>query len=173
MYIRANKIMYAMKYMECMICGRRHPQDAKKCHTCGNGQLRRQYCTSELRVSEYIAQLRRVKLWGHYEPRQSLSVYRLVRRVERDYSDAKHLCAGGRDYPLKTQLASVTVSLRRFRDDCRGFDIRELQHVQSWWLTCKVDAVTVRTTIQSSGHQMIRAGTSMDKIRHCLRHNPI
>ncbi|KAF1817816.1 uncharacterized protein K489DRAFT_385492 [Dissoconium aciculare CBS 342.82] len=104
----------AMKYVECLNCGRRHPAGAQKCHPChGFSELRTLYCTSELRVAEYFVLLRQAGLWGHEAFHSSESFMDILARLESAKRGLKHQCDAGSDCPLRRQVDCI---LRDFHD---------------------------------------------------------
>lgn len=56
-----------MKGRLCMVCERRLLAEVKKCHPCYNSILQ-EYYTSQTRIAEHFAVLRRCELWPSSGP---------------------------------------------------------------------------------------------------------
>ena len=124
--LRVNSVMYSTNRMECLICARRHPSSARKCHFCNNLELRVLYCTCELRVAEYMKALRRAELWGTSAPLEALSVSEILFRVSCARRDLTHSCDAGLNCPLTIQMEFVVTTLQRLLDDCAGLNLDEM-----------------------------------------------
>ena len=119
--------------MECGLCARRHPLDAKKCHPCNNTDLRQLYCTCALRVSVYMEVLRKEELWGTSAPLESLAATEIRSRMSCAHTDVKHNCDAGLSCPLIIQIAVV--------GDRFGTDVLMAAQMGAWSVWCK-DGVT-------------------------------
>lgn len=125
-HIRTRSTTYEMKYVECHLCARRHPLDAKKCHSCRNTELRQLYCTPELRISSYMEVLRRAGLWGSSTPLESLAAADIQLRMIRAGNDMKHICEAGQECPLKVDIRVVNDGIKRLIDDSGSLELQEL-----------------------------------------------
>lgn len=119
--------MHLMPYMECPLCGRKHPQDAKKCHPCSNTQLRQRFCSEETRVADFILALRQVWLFGVDDDFHSLSINDLVTRIASVSRDSKHVCAADVSCPLKKELHDLSRACHEIRDNAKGMSLESAQ----------------------------------------------
>lgn len=125
--LRKQGPMHPMPHMECPLCGRRHPQDAKKCHPCDNTQLQQRFCSEETRVADFILALRQVWLFGVDEDFHSLSIKDLVTRVSCANQNSKHGCAADVGCPLKKELQNLSKACSEIRDNAKGMSLEDVQ----------------------------------------------
>jgi predicted Zn-ribbon and HTH transcriptional regulator len=90
--LRQKNKMYLMHQMECIRCGRRHPQNAKRCHPCNNDDLRQRYCADKTRIADFCLILREAWLFGVEERVDSLSVASIIERLSFTCKTLKHSC---------------------------------------------------------------------------------
>ena len=97
----------------CMGCGRWHPPGAKKCHPCKNSILHQRHCTSQYRVAEYFAIMRRNELWPSLEPFKTCAISDLAFRFACAAGDTRHQCNAGLGCPLKVELRALSKKVGR------------------------------------------------------------
>ncbi|PVH92414.1 hypothetical protein DM02DRAFT_508345, partial [Periconia macrospinosa] len=81
--LRLSLRSYETSQRLCTLCGRALPEQAKKCHPCYNTDLPPKYCTTETRIAEYFAVLRKVELWPTLQPFGACSVSDIISRITR------------------------------------------------------------------------------------------
>ena len=64
--LRNCRACYEIQGLDCFLCGRSHPAQAKKCHPCNNAELHSKHCTVDSRVAGYFATLRQAELWPQW-----------------------------------------------------------------------------------------------------------
>ncbi|KAF2185899.1 hypothetical protein K469DRAFT_738836 [Zopfia rhizophila CBS 207.26] len=101
--LREYRRCYETSQLICVNCGRTLPEEAKKCHPCRNSLLPPKYCTSETRIAEYFAVLRKVELWPTAKPFEICSVSDIAFRFTCAKADLKHNCAADANCPLLTK----------------------------------------------------------------------
>ena len=120
--LRHGTKMHRMSNMECALCGRRHPSNARKCHPCSNDNLRQRYCADETRVAEYFAILRQNRLFGTGDHFASLSCAVITERLASTTNHVKHACSGADDCPLKKELQGLLKDMSQLGKD--AFDMQ-------------------------------------------------
>jgi hypothetical protein len=98
--LREHRRCYETSQLVCVLCGRTLPGVAKKCHLCRNSHLFPRYCTSESRVAELFAVLRKVELWPTAVPFKTCSISNTTSRSTCAKAELKHSCAGSNSCPL-------------------------------------------------------------------------
>ncbi|KAH8728860.1 hypothetical protein GQ44DRAFT_747278 [Phaeosphaeriaceae sp. PMI808] len=98
--LRQSSKCYETSQLFCIECGRILPGQAKMCHPCHNSELPPRYCTSETRIAEYFAVLRKVELWPTATPFRMCSILDTTFRFICAKADLKHSCTGGTYCPL-------------------------------------------------------------------------
>lgn len=119
--LRQHQTCHIVQNLFCTSCGRSLPLNAKKCHPCSNTELAQRYCTSETRVSDYFAIMRRCELWPSIGPFQSCSISELASRFEFTKFDTKHSCEAASRCPLQVRLEELCGRVRRIKDNMTGF----------------------------------------------------
>lgn len=107
---------YETQFLDCYLCGRSHPANAKKCHPCHNKDLYNNYCTADSRVADYFRILSDAGLWPTVVPFQEYSVSNLALRISRVKLYTYHRCGVGM-CPLRQQLTNL---MQRVRDKVSG-----------------------------------------------------
>ncbi|PVH91051.1 hypothetical protein DM02DRAFT_546556 [Periconia macrospinosa] len=123
---------YEIPQRMCMLCGRTLPEVAKKCHPCYNSDLLVKYCTSETRIAEYFAILRKVELWPTVQPFGNSSVADIVSRIARAQSDLKHDCTADSSCPLIVHMDTLTGKARRIEKGIIGLCLRCIKESDGW-----------------------------------------
>lgn len=121
--LRDLKRGYAMVGLLCMDCERVHPDTARKCHHCNNADLQSRQCTSDFRVAEYFAVLRRSELWPAIEPFTSCTLSDIALRFQNAQKDKKHQCDAISDCPLKTQVDALCRRVHLILERMKGISI--------------------------------------------------
>jgi hypothetical protein len=122
--LRNSSRCYDTLQLFCINCGRTLPGQAKKCHPCSNTELPHKYCTSETRIADYFAVLRKVELWPTAKPFGTCSVSDTVTQFTCAKTDLKHSCAAGTSCPLVINLDSLSERVNRIRRNVNGFCLR-------------------------------------------------
>ncbi|KAK5994309.1 hypothetical protein PT974_04782 [Cladobotryum mycophilum] len=105
--LRENHHGYSMPGVMCMNCGRTHPDNAKKCHPCNNTVLYEKHCTSEYRVADYFAILKRAGLWPSIVPFKKFSATSIALMLTSARIEHKHQCEAEEVCPLRRELERV------------------------------------------------------------------
>lgn len=79
--LRNCRACYEIQGLDCFLCGRLHPAQAKKCHPCNNAELHSKHCTVDSRVAGYFVALRQAELWPTVVPFRKYSVSDLAFRI--------------------------------------------------------------------------------------------
>lgn len=108
----------------CLICERQLPDAAKKCRPCHNADLHKVYCTSQSRVTEYFAILKKNGLWPSVEPFQRRCVSELASRISSIEKEHGHQCEAGPSCPLQRELESLSKRVWRIVTNINGITIR-------------------------------------------------
>ncbi|KAF2803433.1 uncharacterized protein BDZ99DRAFT_453758 [Mytilinidion resinicola] len=103
-----------------------------KCHPCHNTALSPKYCTSETRIAEYFAILRKVELWPTAKPFGVCSVSDIVFRFTCAKADLKHSCAAGTGCPLLTNLDALSRRVDRIFRDTTGLCLHCIRKDDEW-----------------------------------------
>lgn len=125
--LRQKSKMYLMHQMECICCGRRHPQNAKKCHPCNNDDLRQRYCTDETRIADFCLILREAWLFGVEERFDSLSVASVVERLSFACKSFKHSCDAEDSCPLKVELRNLLRDVSQLQSSASGMHLEDFE----------------------------------------------
>jgi hypothetical protein len=131
--LRNSSSCYETSQLFCVNCGRTLPRQAKKCHPCYNTELPQKYCTSETRIADYFALLRKVELWPTNKPFGMCSVSDIVTRFNCAKTDLKHSCAAGTSCPLVIHLDSLSERVNRIRRNVNGFCLRCIREEDDEW----------------------------------------
>ena len=123
--LRDNQAGYPMQGLVCMLCGRTHPDTARKCHNCNNRNLIDKYCTSDSRVAEYFAALRKSRLWPSLEAFQNFSVDEIASLISQARWAPGHSCRTA-SCPLISQLDRLNKSVSRIIGEVEGIDLYPL-----------------------------------------------
>ena len=123
--LRQKSNMYPMHQMECIRCGRRHPQSAKKCHPCNNDNLRQRYCADETRIADFCLILREACLFGVEERFDSLSVASIIERLSFTSKTLKHSCDAEDNCPLKLEFWNLLKDISELQDNASGMQLEE------------------------------------------------
>lgn len=108
------------------------PEVAKKCRPCSNSDMRPKYCTTETRIAEYFAVLRRVKLWPTIQPFANSSVEGIVSRIACAKTYLKHNCPSGDSCTLITHLDTLAGNAKRIEKDTVGLCLRCIKENDEW-----------------------------------------
>lgn len=130
--LRLSLSSYEMSQRMCTSCGRALPEQAKKCHPCNNSNLPPKYCTSETRVAEYFAILRKVELWPTLQPFGECSVSEIIFRISCAQKDLKHTCSADSHCPLFLKLNGLMEKARRIERNVYGFCLRCIREDEEW-----------------------------------------
>jgi hypothetical protein len=114
-----------MSGLVCMSCGRIHPDTAKKCHPCNNTELIDRHCTSDYRVAEYFAILRRCELWPSLNPFTTCALSDITFRIKCAQTDHKHQCGARADCPLRRELDGLVDRVQRTLKDIKRIPLQE------------------------------------------------
>lgn len=114
-----------------MFCGRTHPTAAKKCHPCHNVDLYPKHCTSDYRVGEYFAALRKAEIWPSITPFQTCSASDLAFRISYAKKDLRHSCAAGHLCPLELELEMLEKKAYKLLDKVTGLALYPLHQVSA------------------------------------------
>jgi predicted Zn-ribbon and HTH transcriptional regulator len=125
--LRQKNNMYLMHQMECIRCGRRHPQNAKRCHPCNNDDLRQRYCADETRIADFCSILREAWLFGVEERFDSLSVASIIERLSLTSKTLKHSCDAEDNCPLKVELRNLLKDISHLRDNASGMQLEHFE----------------------------------------------
>lgn len=125
--LRHKTNMYLMHQMECIHCGRRHPQNAKRCHPCHNDDLRQRYCVDETRIADFCLILREAWLFGVEERFDSLSVASIIGRLSITSKTLKHSCDAEDNCPLKVELRNLLKDIVQLRDIASGMQLEDFE----------------------------------------------
>jgi ribosomal protein L40E len=113
--LREYRRCYETSQLICVLCGRTLPGQAKKCHLCRNSNLFPRYCTSESRIAELFAVLRKVELWPTAVPFKTYSISNITSRFTSAKAELKHSCAAGNSCPLLMNLEALLGRVSRVR----------------------------------------------------------
>ena len=105
--LKNYSVGYVIQGLVCMSCERTHPALAKKCHPCHNNELFVKYCTTDHRVAEYFAALRKAELWPSLNPFQTFAASDLAFPMACAKNDLRYNCAAGYSCPLQLELAAL------------------------------------------------------------------
>lgn len=130
--LRLSTRCYELSQLMCILCGRALPEVAKKCHPCSNSDLLPKYCTSETRIAEYFAVLRKAELWPTVQPFANLSVADIVSRIARMHSDLKHNYAAGDSCPMIVHLNVLKTKAGRIEKGIIGLCLRCVKQNDEW-----------------------------------------
>jgi hypothetical protein len=130
--LRQSCKCYDTSQLFCIECGRVLPGVAKKCHPCNNSELPSRYCTSETRVAEYFAVLRKVELWPTATPFRMCSVSDITFRFTCVKADLKHSCTAGTYCPLLLNLGYLLAKVDRIKMEMSGFCLRCIREDDVW-----------------------------------------
>lgn len=123
--LRNCRAGYVIQGLDCLLCGRSHPAQAKKCHPCKNSELHSKYCTVDSRVAGYFATLRHAELWPTVVPFQKYSVSDLAFRISCANNNLRHSCGAWR-CPLKQELEKLDQKVQKTVNGIRGFSLYPL-----------------------------------------------
>jgi hypothetical protein len=101
----------------CKDCGRIHPDTAKKCRPCSNVELLSRCCTSDFRVAEYFAVLRRCGLWPSIDPFTTFALLDVASRFQRAQIDHRHQCGARETCPLRRELELLSGRVQQILED--------------------------------------------------------
>jgi ribosomal protein L40E len=135
--LRNSSRCYETSQLLCIDCGRTLPGQAKKCHPCHNTELPQRYCTSDTRVADYFAILRRVELWPTAKRFGTYSVSDTAFRFTCAKTDLKHNCTAGINCPLLVNLNSLSERVDRIKRNMNGFCLRCIREDDEWEETKK------------------------------------
>jgi hypothetical protein len=105
--LREHRRCHQTSQLMCVLCGRTLPEVAKKCHLCRNSILVPRHCTSETRIAEYFAVLRKAELWPTAKLFREWPISDIASRFISAKADLKHSCTGGSSCPLLTSMESL------------------------------------------------------------------
>ncbi|PLB45999.1 hypothetical protein P170DRAFT_512599 [Aspergillus steynii IBT 23096] len=123
--LRDNQAGYLMQGLLCVLCGRTHPDTARKCHHCKNNNLIDKYCTSDSRIAEYFAALRKSRLWPSLEAFQNSSADEIASFISQIRRALRHSCHTI-SCPLESELDRLTKSANEIIGEVRGIDLNPL-----------------------------------------------
>jgi hypothetical protein len=112
---REYRRCYEMSQLICVLPQTTQPGEAKKCHLCRNSNLFPRYCTSESRIAELFAVLRKVELWPTAVPFKTYSISNIMYRFTSVKAELKHSCAAGNSRPLLMNLEALLGRVSRVR----------------------------------------------------------
>lgn len=127
--LRNSPRCYETSQLLCIDCGRTLPAQAKKCHPCNNSELPQRYCTSETRIADYFAVLRKAELWPTAKPFGMCSVSDTASRFK---ADLKHSCAADTSCPLLVNLNSLSERVDRIKRNMSGFCLLCIREDDEW-----------------------------------------
>ncbi|KAF2007595.1 hypothetical protein P154DRAFT_593126 [Amniculicola lignicola CBS 123094] len=130
--LRNSSRCYDTSQLFCIDCGRTLPGQAKKCHPCNNTTLPQKYCTSETRISDYFAVLRKVELWPTTVRFGIYSISDTAVRFTCAKAELKHSCSAGTSCPLLLNLNSLLERVDRIKRDMEGFCLRCVREDDEW-----------------------------------------
>ena len=110
----------------CMSCGRDLPAEAKQCRRCGTTELFKNACTSEYRVAEYFAILKRFELWPSIDPFTTKSLSDIMHHFECAEMDHNHQCGANEGCPLLHELVHLYHLTLEALDDIEGISLEEI-----------------------------------------------
>ncbi|PVH94087.1 hypothetical protein DM02DRAFT_694101 [Periconia macrospinosa] len=103
--------LYETGIQLCSKCSRELPNEAKKCHPCSNTVLIRRWCSSEMRIADFFAKLRKYGLWPTPQALVEHSVSEMVSRIKQAQDNLwTHKCVGYSTCPLKVNFEGFTNS---------------------------------------------------------------
>lgn len=110
--LREQRRPFEMIEWFCMRCGAVYPAALARCSfpRChGEDIVNKGYCTSNDRVAEYFAALRRCDLWPTIKPFATLPLAQIAARVAgaEDEAGTRHHCGGGAHCPLRRELRRI------------------------------------------------------------------
>lgn len=123
--LRNCRACYEIQGLDCFLCGRSHPAQAKKCHPCKNAELHSKHCTVDSRVAGYFATLRQAELWPTVVTFRKYSVSDLAFRISCANNNLRHSCGAWR-CPLKQELKKLDQKVQKTVNGIRGFSLYPL-----------------------------------------------
>lgn len=133
--LREDKSVYRMSSVICGSCGRKHPGDTKKCHSCNPQELFEEYCSPETRAGTYFNALRHAALWPFTECLHNTSIRDISSRPTRILKDPRHDCTAKLSCPLKVQYQGLLDDLKKIADGVSGLCLQCLKHEEIKTLT--------------------------------------
>ncbi|KAK7188367.1 hypothetical protein PSPO01_05558 [Paraphaeosphaeria sporulosa] len=130
--LRLSLRSYETSQRTCTVCGRTHPEQAKRCHRCKSSDLPLNYCGRDTRIAEYFAILRKAELWPTLQPFGNCSISDIMFRILCAQTDVNHACSAGQSCPLFVNLAKLTDKARRVEKKIRGFCLLCIREDYEW-----------------------------------------
>jgi hypothetical protein len=118
--LREYRRCYETSQLICLLCGRALPDVAKKCHSCRNIVLIPRHCTTETRIAEYFAVLRKAELWPTTKMFRELPISDIASRFTSAQVDLKHSCTAGSSCPLLTNIDALIARVDKIQKSITG-----------------------------------------------------
>lgn len=118
--LQKRKPVYEMAGFLYVLYGRIHPDGSKTCHPYRNTNLRRRLCTSDSRVAEFFAILRRSDLWPISKPFFTCILVEILSRFEYAQNYRAHQCTAKSEYLFKRELILLFDRVQRLVKYTKG-----------------------------------------------------